>query len=178
MQRLALLLTLAMGVALAADKYDGPRPPKPDLVYLVHADNLIPTEALEAKEEWGVYTVPGAASPARTPLAEPIFLIESDKVLPERLELYRWDVKGGRRELATVEGQEEGRRSRAAPVGQQAGRETLPGGSFRAAGQRAIFALAERLQQGFLLRGVLSGGILDSHASARIESLASLGFLV
>jgi hypothetical protein len=108
MQRLALLLTLAMGVALAADKYDGPRPPKPDLVYLVHADNLIPTEALEAKEESGVYTVTGAGSPARTPLAEPIFLIESDKVLPERLELYRWDVKGGRRELATSKGKRKG----------------------------------------------------------------------
>jgi len=52
--------------------------------------------------------VPGASSPARTPLAEPIFLIESDKVLPERLELYRWDVKGGRRELATGKGKKKG----------------------------------------------------------------------
>ena len=108
MQRLALLLMLPAVTALAADKYDGPRPPKPDLVYLVHADNLIPTEALEAKEESGVYTVTGAGSPARTPLAEPIFLIESDKVLPERLELYRWDVKGGRRELATSKGKRKG----------------------------------------------------------------------
>jgi hypothetical protein len=108
MQRFAypLMLPLAFGLALAfaADKYDGPRPPQADMAYLVHADNLLPTEALEAKSESGVYTVPGAASSARTPLAEPIFLIESDKVLPERLELYRWDVKGGHRELAASKG--------------------------------------------------------------------------
>jgi hypothetical protein len=104
MQRLAFLLMLPVAVAIAADKYDGPRPPQADMAYLVHADNLLPTEALEAKSESGVYTVPGAASSARTPLAEPIFLIESDKVLPERLELYRWDVKGGHRELAASKG--------------------------------------------------------------------------
>lgn len=103
MPRLSFLLLLPVMV-LGADKYDGPRPPNPDMLYLVHADNLIPTEAVEAKEESGVYTVPGANSPARTPLAEPIFLIQSDKVLPERLELYRWEVKGGRRELAIGKG--------------------------------------------------------------------------
>ena len=78
------------------------------MLYLVHADNLVPTEALDAKEESGVYVVQGASSPARTPLAEPIFLIESDKVIPERLELYRWEVKGGRRELATAKGKRKG----------------------------------------------------------------------
>ena len=107
MLRFALLLTLTLA-ALAAEKYDGPRPPKPDMVYLVHADSLIPTEAVEAKDEGGLYTLPGASSSARTPLAEPIFLIESDKILPERLELYRWDVKGGRRELATGKGKRKG----------------------------------------------------------------------
>jgi len=100
-----LLITVA---ALAADKYDGPRPPKPDIAYLVHADNLIPTEALEAKDDGGLYSVPGANSSARTPLAEPIFLIESDKILPERLELYRWEVKGGHRELATGKAKRKG----------------------------------------------------------------------
>jgi hypothetical protein len=107
MQRLALLLLFAI-IAPAADKYDGPRPSQPDLAYLLHADNLVPTEALEAKEESGNYTVPGASSSARTPLAEPIFLIESDKVLPERLELYRWDVKGGHRELSIGKGKRRG----------------------------------------------------------------------
>lgn len=108
MQRIAILLMLPMVAALAAEKYSGPRPPQPDLLYLVHADNLLPTEALEAKDESGTYTVPGASSSARTPLAEPIFLVESDKLLPERLELYRWEVKGGRRELATSKGKKKG----------------------------------------------------------------------
>jgi hypothetical protein len=107
MLRFAVLLTIPLAV-LAAEKYDGPRPPKPDVAYLVHADNLIPTEALEAKDDGGLYTVPGASSTARTPLAEPIFLIQSDKILPERLELYRWEVKGGRRELATGKGKRRG----------------------------------------------------------------------
>lgn len=92
------------GVALVwAQKYDGPRPPKPDMVYLVHADNLIPTEVAEAKAESKknetTYTIPGASSPARTPLAEPIFIMESDKIQPERLELYRMEVKNGHREV-------------------------------------------------------------------------------
>lgn len=104
MQRPLTLILILATAALAADKYDGPRPPKADLLYMVHADNLIPTEAAEAKEESKkndtTYTLPGVSSPARTPLAEPIFLIESDRISPDRLELYRWDVKNGRRELA------------------------------------------------------------------------------
>jgi hypothetical protein len=89
--------------AKAADRYDGPRPPKPDVLYLVHADNLVATEAAEARQEGKkdepTFTIPGAASPARTPLAEPIFLIQADQLLPERLELYKLEVKGGRREV-------------------------------------------------------------------------------
>ena len=104
MQRLLTLILILATAALAAEKYDGPRPPKADMLYLVHADNLIPTEAAEAKEDSKkndtTYTLPGVNSSARTPLAEPIFLIESDRISPERLELYRWDVKNGRRELA------------------------------------------------------------------------------
>jgi hypothetical protein len=109
-----LVIAAALGpAAWGADKYAGPRPPKADLLYLVHADNLIPTEAADAKEESGkkdeaTYTLPGASSPARTPLAEPIFLIEADKVLPERLELYRWEVKNGRRELSMSKGKRKG----------------------------------------------------------------------
>jgi hypothetical protein len=99
-----LLLLAAACCASAADPYKGPRPPQPDMLYLVHADNLIPTEAGEAQQDSSknevTYSIPGASSPARTPLAEPIFLIESDKIDPERLELYRFEVKGGRRELS------------------------------------------------------------------------------
>jgi hypothetical protein len=97
-----LAIALA-GLAAAADRYDGPRPPKPDLLYLVHADNLVPTEAADAhqegKKDEPVYTIPGASSPARTPLAEPIFLVQVDQLLPERLELYKLDVKNGHREV-------------------------------------------------------------------------------
>jgi hypothetical protein len=95
-------------VAFAADDYAGPRPPKPDTLYLVHADNLIPTEAAEAKQEKGdTFVVSGAASPARTPLAEPIFLLQTDKLSPESLELYRFDVKNGHREI-TLSGKRRG----------------------------------------------------------------------
>ena len=82
--------------------YNGPHPPKPDMLYLVHADNLIPTEASDAKESKGgnTYVVDGASSPARTPLAEPILIMQSDKITPESLELYKFDVKGGRREIS------------------------------------------------------------------------------
>jgi hypothetical protein len=86
-----------------ADKYQGPRPPKPDTPYLLHASNLVETEAVEAKQEdrkdGTLYVVTGAASPVRTPLAEPIFLIQSEKILPDKLQLYRVDTKDGRREI-------------------------------------------------------------------------------
>ena len=100
-------LVLLIGAAAWAQKYDGPRPPKPDVVYLFHADNLVPAEAAEAKQEVKkneiTYTIPGATSPARTPLAEPIFIMESDKIQPERLELYKVEVKNGHREVSTVQ---------------------------------------------------------------------------
>jgi len=99
---LAILLAAA-GLQGADEKYAGPRPPKPDVPYLMHADNLVETELLEAKQEergndqtnW----IPGAVSPVRTPLAEPIFLLDAQKVVPEKLELYKFDVKRGRREI-------------------------------------------------------------------------------
>ncbi|HEY1760255.1 MAG TPA: hypothetical protein VGG72_33080 [Bryobacteraceae bacterium] len=99
---LAVLILSGVGIAWTAD-YTGPRPPKPDMLYLVHADNLIPTESGEAKEEGkggnSKYTMPGPTSSARTPLAEPIFILQSDKLTPESIELYKFDVKGGRREV-------------------------------------------------------------------------------
>lgn len=85
------------------ERYNGPRPPKPDLLYLVHADNLIPTEMSDSrpdsKRNEVVYTIQGASSPARTPLAEPIFLIQADRIQPTSLELYKADTKGGHREV-------------------------------------------------------------------------------
>jgi len=102
--RLAILLLLTVCVLPAATrKYDGPRPPRPDIPYLLHADNLIETEAAEAQEEDRgrevLNSIAGASSPARTPLAEPIFLIDAQKIAPEKLELYRFEVRRGRREI-------------------------------------------------------------------------------
>ena len=103
MRRILLLLS-AVVLAAFAQKYDGPRPPKPDLPYLKHASELVPTEAGQAKEEKQkkediLYVVEGAASSARTPLASPIFLIVADKLVPDRLGLYKLDVKSGHREI-------------------------------------------------------------------------------
>lgn len=101
MRTLALALTLA--AALAAQKYDGPRPAKPDVPYLLHANKLISTDVEEAKEEkrkdGTAYVTTGAAAKARTPLAEPIFLFETKNIPPEKLSLYRLEVKGGNREV-------------------------------------------------------------------------------
>lgn len=98
------LLLLCAGFALPQDSYSGPRPPKPDVPFLLHADNLIETEVGEAREQQKgkndvAYIISGASSPARTPLAEPAFLFESEKISPESLGLYRLDVKNGNREV-------------------------------------------------------------------------------
>jgi hypothetical protein len=93
---------VAAGLA-AAEKYSGPLPPKPDIPYLLHATNLVETEIGQAREESRKndtsYVITGASSSARTPLAEPIFIIDARQVSPERFELYRLDVKGSNREV-------------------------------------------------------------------------------
>jgi hypothetical protein len=102
MRSVSLLLILT-GLVASAQKYTGPRPPKPDVLYLLHADNLVPTEIAEAKQDSNknqmTFSIQGTTSAARTPLAEPIFIIEADKISPDRLELYKMDVKNGRREV-------------------------------------------------------------------------------
>jgi hypothetical protein len=100
-----LLLTLATAVALFAqqDEYHGPTPPKADVPYLLHASNLIETQVSEAKQEsvkgGTKFWIEGASSPARTPLAEPIFIVRTEKLNPDKIELYKMDVVKGRREL-------------------------------------------------------------------------------
>lgn len=103
LRRFVPLLLAVAGLGFA-QKYDGPRPDKPDLPYLKHADNLIPTEAAEAREEKRkddtLYIVEGASSPARTPLSSPVFLIQADKIQPDKLALYKLETtKNGRREV-------------------------------------------------------------------------------
>ena len=103
MTRKALIVLLLGGLTLLAEDYKGPRPPKPDMLYLLHASTLVPTDVAEAQQETKkdelTYSVSGASSQARTPLAEPIFIMQSDKITAESLELYRFEVKNGRREL-------------------------------------------------------------------------------
>jgi hypothetical protein len=99
-----LLVFFVAAFAALAQKYSGPVPEKEDMLYLVQADNLIPTEATTAKEQKGkkdetIYFVPGAASSARTPLASPVFLVKVKDLAPEKLELYKLEVKNGRREI-------------------------------------------------------------------------------
>ncbi len=105
MLRCPILLLVCAALVPAQQKYSGPRPPKPDVPYLVHAENLVETEATEASEDKSkkgddiIYFVNGGSSPAKTPLAEPIFLVSTETLAPEKLELYRMEVKNGRREV-------------------------------------------------------------------------------
>jgi hypothetical protein len=103
MLRRVLPLLFAAVFAVSAQKYDGPRPPKPDLPYLKHAENLIPTDAADAKEEHKkddiLYIIAGANATARTPLTSPVFILQADKLVPDRLQLYKLDSKNGRREI-------------------------------------------------------------------------------
>ncbi len=107
MRHCALLITLVALGAPAQQKYTGPVPPKPDVPYLMHADNLVETEVGEARQQKRkndeVYTVAGATSSARTPLAEPVFLLRSEKLAPQDLDLFRMEVRAGNREVVFPE---------------------------------------------------------------------------
>jgi len=46
-----------------------------------------------------VYTVPGAASAVKTPMAEPIFIFLAEKLNPDKLALYKMTVDKGTRTL-------------------------------------------------------------------------------
>jgi hypothetical protein len=101
MTRLVVLLCWALSAW--AQQYNGPRPPKPDIPYFKHASNLIPTESAEAKEQKNkddtLYTIQGAASTAKTPLAMPIFILKADKLSPSQLQLFRLESKDSHREI-------------------------------------------------------------------------------
>jgi hypothetical protein len=106
--RTLLSLLLICGFAAGQSKpYTGPRPPKADVAYLLHGSKLVETEVTEANEEKkkneNVYSASGTSSPVKTPMAEPIFLIRAEKLNAERLELYKMEVKNGRREIVFPE---------------------------------------------------------------------------
>ncbi len=102
LRRIALIGLVCWGI-LPAQKYSGPRPGKTDIPYLVHADNLIETEVAEAKEEKKkddiTYVVAGATSPAKTPLTGPVFILDADKLSANKIQLYKFEVKNGHREV-------------------------------------------------------------------------------
>jgi hypothetical protein len=104
MMRRILLLGSAAMLAAFGQKYTGPRPPKPDLPYIKHADHLVATEAVTVKAQKSktetLVTMEGASSSARTPLPLPVFLLLSDKLDPAHLGLYRLEAKEGHREIA------------------------------------------------------------------------------
>jgi hypothetical protein len=111
----AALLCMFLAVILCAQKkYNGPRPPQPDVPYLLHAGKLIEVEtstAQESQEKGGpLYTVSGAASPTKTPVPEPIFLFRSEKTNPDRLVLYRMEVRGNNRTLQISKSKKDSRR--------------------------------------------------------------------
>jgi hypothetical protein len=102
MRSFAILVFGAFALA-AMQKYTGPRPPKADVPYLLHADNLVATEVAEAKEQPRkddiLYIVAGAGSPVKTPLASPILLLQAEKLDPGQLQLYKLDSRNGQREI-------------------------------------------------------------------------------
>lgn len=118
--RLSAALLILAGVAVAQKKYTGPRPPKPDVPFLVHAGKLVETESNTAAESQGkdgtVYTVSGATSPARTPMPEPIMIFQSDKINPDRLSLYKMEVKGGSRSLVIPPAGKRGKKDAVRPL--------------------------------------------------------------
>lgn len=97
----ALLFAFTLGAQ--SKDYSGPRPPKTDLPYLVHGTQLTPMDQGEAKQETKkddvLYVVDGAAAQAKTPLSEPIVVIETKNLNAEKLSLFRMEVRNGRREL-------------------------------------------------------------------------------
>jgi hypothetical protein len=102
MTRRVLMLVTAAAAAFA-QKYDGPRPAKPDIPYIRHAESLLATEVTDAMEEHRkddiLYVVSGPASTVKTPLASPILLFQSDKIGPDKLQLFKLETKNGRREI-------------------------------------------------------------------------------
>ncbi len=96
------LFVLALS-AFAQEPYKGPVPDKSDLPFIRHANKLIPTDVGEAKDDSAkgdtVYSVPGTAATAKTPLTEPSFIVKVEKLNIQQMQLYKMDIKGGQRQL-------------------------------------------------------------------------------
>ena len=107
--KMARGLTIVVGlvaltaILVAQQKYTGPRPPKDNVPYLVHADNLVETEintaSQQTKKDDTTYVIPGDKSSARTPLASPTLVIQAAGMDVDKLQLFRLEVKADHREV-------------------------------------------------------------------------------
>jgi hypothetical protein len=85
----------------------------------MHADNLLETElgtaANETRKDATYAVLPGAVSPVKTPLAEPVFILQTEKVQADKFEAYRLEPAGaeGREARGTDRSQEAQERSAA-----------------------------------------------------------------
>jgi hypothetical protein len=106
-KRFGLSVVLAVVFAAPALAQNEITPPKADVPYLLHAGNVVETVHFVAGEERKkndlTYYVPGATSTTRTPLAGPEFLLLSEKLDPNSLRLYPFEVRNGRREITINE---------------------------------------------------------------------------
>lgn len=97
------LSLLFVTLLVARQEYAGLRPPRKDTVYLVHADQLIATEAGIATEQATAddvtYVIPGERSSVRTSPASPTLVVEAENLNAEKLRLFRLEVRDGHREL-------------------------------------------------------------------------------
>jgi hypothetical protein len=99
----AIVVILGLS-AMAEIPYQGPKPAKADLPYLVHGNRIAETDQGEAQQSEDkkrtVYTVSGTAATARTPLSEPVFLMKPEKLKAEQLTLYKMSLEKGNRVIA------------------------------------------------------------------------------
>ena len=110
--RTAWVLAALVAASLLAAQSDGrrksglPDPPKKDVPYIIHADLLVETETGEAREETRkdeqIYTIAGARSAVKTPLAGPEFLFHAEAIPPDKLQLFKLESKNGRREVVVL----------------------------------------------------------------------------
>ena len=80
-----------------------PKPPKPDIPFLLHANNLIETESSVAFEHSTkknlFYGVANRSSGVNTPMARPEFVILTNRLSPYHLKLYGFESKLEHREI-------------------------------------------------------------------------------
>lgn len=151
-----MLLAVLLSLSSLAAPYQGARPAKPDVLYLMHADNLVETEQQTATEEHkgsgkkaaSTYIGAGAGSPVKTPLASPVFLIQPKSIDVNTLEAYRMESREGRRQIVLTKKQGHGITLTVTPLDEGLYRvevaDSLPNGEYviTPQGSNLVFAFA------------------------------------